>query len=85
MLRTALFLTGLAVILLALPQVLEHHMRAQLLNAAWCSSSGIARGSASIFTFHCAACPALLAGLLAIVASPFIRVSRTPATKGAAK
>ena len=85
MLRTALFLTGLAIILLSLPQVLEHHARATFLNSAWCSSSGAVRGSGSIFTIHCAACPALFAGMLAVLVSPFAGRLRMLAVRGAAK
>ncbi|MGB3626529.1 MAG: hypothetical protein WA989_11915 [Henriciella sp.] len=84
MFRTTLFLTGLAVILIALPQSLRHHEMAALLELAWCSADGTSRASAAFLGGHCAACPALLAGLFMVVISPFAR-RRTPARRPAAK
>ena len=72
MYRLAVFMTGLAIAGLALPMVLDHHVRAELLQSAWCLSGGRDTPSAALLSWHCPACPALVAGLALMALSPFV-------------
>jgi|AP82_1055514.scaffolds.fasta_scaffold372662_1 hypothetical protein len=74
MYRLAVFATGLAIAALALPTVLEHHAHAELLQSAWCLSDGRDAPAAALFSWHCPACPALVAGLALMALSPFVNV-----------
>ncbi|WP_084421345.1 hypothetical protein [Henriciella litoralis] len=72
MYRVIIFLVGLAVTALALPIVLTHHERAELMALAWCSSSGSGAPQTGLFGAHCAACPALILGLGTMLAAWFV-------------
>ena len=76
MYRLFIFLTGLAVSAAALPQVLSHHARAELMQLAWCSSTGNSAPDAGFFGMHCAACPVLFAGILAMLVSVLLSGNR---------
>ena len=79
MYKIAFFLAGLVTTVVSTPQVLAHHARAEIMQLAWCSSAGNAVPDAGIFAMHCAACPALLAGITAMTLSlalPVHRLSR---------
>lgn len=72
MIRLAAFFLGLGLALAAWPQVQLHHVRAELMQLAWCSSGSSAAPGSALFSVHCIWCPALLAGVASMVASPFI-------------
>ena len=72
MIRLAAFFLGLALVLAAWPQVQLHHVKAEMMQLAWCSSGGSAAASTSFFTLHCIWCPALMAGLASMIAAPFL-------------
>ena len=64
------FVLGLAVAAAALPQVLAHHARAELMQLAWCGPAGSsAPGTSALFGMHCAACPLLVAALAVMLLS----------------
>ncbi|WP_300395423.1 hypothetical protein [Henriciella sp.] len=76
MYRKLFFVLGFAIAAFALPQVLEHHARAELMQLAWCSSSGNAAPQSGLFAFHCIACPILVAGVSAMLISLVMPVRR---------
>lgn len=83
MYRLAVFMTGLAVAALALPTVLDHHARAELLQSAWCLSGGRDAPGVALLDWHCPACPALVAGLALMALSPFM--NHLPKLRGLAR
>ena len=83
--RMIFFLPGFATASLTLPRLLDHHTRAEVMNMAWCSSSGSAGPDAALFAMHCAACPLFVAGIILMAASlvlPARLVSYRPAKAG---
>lgn len=76
MMRIVVFITGLAIAALSLPMVLEHHARAEIMQLAWCSSSGQSAPGTNLLAMHCAACPTFVAGVFAMAASPFLNILR---------
>ncbi|WP_143435319.1 hypothetical protein [Henriciella aquimarina] len=77
MLRLTVFLAGFILAAAALPTVLEHHARAEIMQLAWCSSSGGAGPAGTgFFGMHCMACPVLLGSIGLMIVSPFIHSIR---------
>ncbi|MEM5517593.1 hypothetical protein WNY37_11580 [Henriciella sp. AS95] len=70
MLKIFVFVVGAAIVAISLPQVLAHHARAELMQLAWCSSSGQGAPANSLFQMHCIACPTFLIGAAAMVLAP---------------
>ena len=77
MYRLIIFSAGFALAALALPEVQSHHLRSELLQLAWCSSSGLSPSQPTILGMHCVWCPALLTGVAAMIVSPFLGQLRT--------
>ncbi|WP_156807958.1 hypothetical protein [Henriciella marina] len=67
--RMIVFLAGSVVTLMAFPIVLSHHEQAEIMALAWCSAAGNAAPQTGLFGAHCAACPALIFGLVAMLAA----------------
>ena len=64
------FMLGLIAAAIALPQVLSHHARAELMQLAWCGPAGSAApGASPLFGMHCAACPLLVSALAVMLLS----------------
>ncbi|MEQ9316156.1 MAG: hypothetical protein RLN72_09895 [Henriciella sp.] len=81
MTRLALFMIGLAIVAVALPTALDHHARAEFLQSAWCLSGGREAPPVALFSWHCPACPALLAGFTLMIVSPLLNLWPAGATK----
>ena len=67
--RFFLFIIGLAAAAFALPKVLAHHTRVEIMQLAWCSSTGSPAPDSGLLAMHCAICPALLAGVALMLVS----------------
>tara|TARA_Y100001947_G_scaffold143669_1_gene136902 strand:- start:93 stop:356 length:264 start_codon:yes stop_codon:yes gene_type:complete len=79
--RVIIFTVGLAIAMIAWPQVQSHHLRNELLQLAWCSSSGQAPGTQSFFGMHCVWCPVFVTGIAVMIVSPFLQHARTMVTR----
>ena len=77
MYRLIIFTAGLTLAAIAWPEVQSHHLRSELMQLAWCSSSGLAPVQANIFGMHCIWCPVLLTGVATMVISPLLGHLRT--------
>lgn len=75
--RVIIFTVGLAIAMIAWPQVQSHHLRSELLQLAWCSSSGQAPGTQSLFGMHCVWCPIFVSGIAVMVVGPCLQNART--------
>lgn len=74
--RVIIFTVGLAIAMIAWPQVQSHHLRNELLQLAWCSSSNQAPGTQSLFGMHCVWCPVFVSGIAVMIVSPFLQHAR---------
>ena len=74
--RVIIFTVGLAIAMIAWPQVQSHHLRNEILQLAWCSSSGAVANNSSFLGMHCVWCPMFVSGIVVMTVSPFILRAR---------